>query len=233
MSIQIPKEIPLKNIELFELALTHRSSTLNSVGESYERLEFFGDSILGFIVAEYFYIEHPNWNQGTMTKAKASVVQEAPLAEIAKKLGLESFLRLGKGEELMGGRQRQSILADVLEAIIGAIYLESGLEKTRWFILEQFQDHLIKISAGEISPGDYKSKLQETAQAFWKKTPVYEVVREFGDIYNKTFYVHVLLDKEVMGQGTGGSKKEGEQAAAKVALEIIQRCTKNQNENQR
>lgn len=228
MSIQIPADIPLKSIELFELALTHCSSTLDPLKESYERLEFFGDSILGFIIAEYFYMQHPEWNQGIMTKAKARIVREAPLAEIARKLNLDAFLKLGKGEEIMGGRQRQPILADILESVIGAIYLESGLEKTREFVLKQFQDYLLKVSQGEVSLDDYKSKFQECAQAIWKKTPVYKVVREFGELYNKTFYVQVLFGEEVMGQGVGGSKKEAEQAAAKIALELVERYNNKQ-----
>ncbi len=219
----IPKGIPLKNEAMFKLAMTHRSASPSDVAGSYERLEFFGDSVLGLVVAQYLYEHFPQWDQGLMSKAKSSVVQEAPLAEVAKKLGLEPYLIMSASEEQTGGRQRASILADVVEAIFGAIYLESGLEVARWFILEQLNPYLLRISTGDVSPDDFKSKLQEMAQSIWRKTPSYQVLGESGHAHDRRYRVVVLFDGEVIGEGSGRSKKEAEQAAAAEAIEVIRR----------
>jgi len=206
----IPKGIPLKNEQMFSLAMRHRSASPTDVAGSYERLEFFGDSV-------------PNWDQGMMSKAKSSVVQEAPLAEIARKLGLEACLEMSASEEATGGRQRASILADVVEAVFGAIYLESGLEVARWFILEQLNPYLLRVSTGDVNPDDHKSKLQEIAQSLWRKTPTYRIRNEFGAAHDKKFSVEVVFDDEVIGEGVGRTKKEAEQAAAAEAIEVIRR----------
>jgi ribonuclease-3 len=213
-------------MELFRLALRHVSACKNPVLESYERLEFFGDSVLGLVVAQYLYEHHPDWDQGMMSKAKSSVVQEGPLAERALALGLDAYLELSPSEEATGGRSRPSILADVVEALIGAIYLESGLEKARWFILEQMNSYLRQVGSGDVSPNDHKSKLQEFAQATWRKTPLYKVCGETGSSQEKRFLVQVIFDNEVMGEGYGRSKKEAEQAAALDALQMIERHQK-------
>ncbi|MFZ4507650.1 MAG: ribonuclease III [Fimbriimonas sp.] len=218
----IPKAVPLRNIELFRLAMRHRSA-VPLIQDSYERLEFFGDSVLGLIIAHYLYEHHPDWDQGMLSKAKSSVVQEAPLAVVAQRLGFEKFLELSPSEEATGGRQRASILADVFEAVIGAVYLESGLEVARWFVLEQLHEPLMRISGGDVSPDDFKSKLQEIGQQRWRKAPQYRVAREIGYAHDKRFVVEVLFDSEVMGEGDGRSKKEAEQAAAREALEMIAR----------
>lgn len=219
----IPKSIPLKNEEVFRLAMRHSSAATNVVTESYERLEFFGDSVLGLVIAEYLYEHHPEWDQGMLSKAKSSVVQETPLHRVALRLGLEKFLELSPSEEATGGRQRPSILADVVEAIIGGIYLESGLEAARWFVLEQLHQDLMRISGGDVNPDDYKSKLQETAQQLWRTTPQYRVVREVGMAHDRRFEVECLIGDEMIGQGAGRSKKEAEQSAAADALEVIDR----------
>lgn len=220
----IPKPIPLKDEALFRLAMRHRSAAPDSVADSYERLEFFGDSVLGLVVAQYLYEHHPDWDQGMLSKAKSSVVQEGPLAETALRLGLDRYLELSQSEEMTGGRQRPSILADVLEAVIGGIYLESGIEPARWFVLEQLSSYLQQVSTGDVSPHDFKSKLQEAAQAIWRKTPIYRISREIGVSHDKKFSVQVLFDDEVMGEGAGRSKKEAEQEAARDALELIERA---------
>ncbi|MBS1705236.1 MAG: ribonuclease III [Armatimonadetes bacterium] len=219
----IPKNIPLKNVDQFALAMRHRSAARDVIRDSYERLEFFGDSVLGMIVAQYLYEHHSDWDQGMMSKAKASVVQEGPLAETALRMGLDAYLEISPGEESTGGRKRPSILADVFEAVIGAIYLESGLEKARWFVLEQLNPYLMQISGGNVSPNDHKSRLQEVAQAIWRMTPQYRLYSEEGGGSDKRFRVQVLFDEEIMGEGNGRSKKEAEQAAALNALEIIER----------
>jgi len=226
----IPKAIPLRSEETFKLAMRHRSATLTPVQDSYERLEFFGDSVLGFVIAQYLYEHFPNWDQGMLSKAKSSVVQEGPLAETAMRLGLAEHLELSLSEESTGGRHRPSILADVLEAIIGGIYLESGLEAARWFVLEQLHEYLMQISGGDVSPNDFKSKLQEVAQAIWRKTPQYRIARESGVAHDRRFTVQVLFDDEVMGEGHGRSKKEAEQAAANDALQLIERARRARDE---
>ncbi len=219
----IPKAIPLRSEALFRLAVTHRSATVNSVADSYERLEFFGDSVLGMVIAQYLYDHHPDWDQGMLSKAKSSVVQEAPLAQVAIKLGLQPHLVLSASEEASGGRNRASILADVVEALIGAVYLESGLEVARWFVLEQLHDAILRIRGGDVNPDDFKSKLQEVAQAIWRRQPNYRIVSESGFSHEKRFKMEVSIDSQLIGEGTGRSKKEAEQAAAKDALEVIER----------
>jgi ribonuclease-3 len=228
----IPKPIPLKSQELFDLAMCHRSAAEDSVNDSYERLEFYGDAVLGLIIAQYLYEHHPDWDQGMMSKARSSVVQEAPLAERAKALGLNELLKLGPGEDSPTGRERPSILCDIFEAVVGAIYIESGLEKARWFVLEQLDSYLLQVSAGDVSPNDFKSRLQELSQALWRKTPTYRVSTEFGTAHEKRFAVNVMFDDEIIGEGSGRSKKEAEQAAAKDALEIIERAQKSRKMNQ-
>jgi len=220
----IPKPIPLRNEELFRLAVRHRSAAPNSVTDSYERLEFFGDSVLGLVIAQYLYEHHPNWDQGMLSKAKSSIVQEGPLAATALRLGLDAFIELSVSEDATGGKTRPSILADVFEAVIGGIYLESGLEVARWFVLEQLHEFIVQISGGNVSPNDFKSKLQEVAQAIWRKTPNYRIVREAGVAHEKRFTVQVTFDDEVMGEGVGRSKKEAEQSAASDALQLIERA---------
>lgn len=220
----IPKAVPLRSESLFRLAMTHRSAAENSVRDSYERLEFYGDAVLGLIVAQYLYEHYPEWDQGMMSKARSSVVQEGPLAERALNLGLDKLVILGAGEEVTGGRQRPSILCDIFEAVIGAVYIESGLERARWYVLEQLNPYLQQISTGDVSPNDFKSRLQEVAQAMWRKTPSYRVVSEQGQAHERRFLVHVIFDHEVIGEGFGRSKKEAEQAAAKDALEVIERA---------
>ncbi len=218
----IPKSVPLRDERLFRLAMRHRSAADNSVTDSYERLEFFGDSVLGLVVAQYLYENHPDWDQGMLSKAKSSVVQEAPLAERALALGFDKSLELSPGEEATGGRRRPSILADVFEAVIGAIYLESGLEVARWFVLEQLDPYLSHVDTGDVNPYDFKSKLQEVVQATWQQTPVYKVVSESGTAHDRRFHVQVFVSREALGDGWGRSKKEAEQQAAKDALELIE-----------
>lgn len=225
----IPKPIPLRDESLFLKAMCHRSAANDSVEDSYERLEFYGDAVLSLVIAQYLYEHHPDWDQGMMSKARSSVVQEAPLAERAKILGLDELLLLGPGEETSGGRDRPSILCDIFEAVIGAVYIESGLEKARWFILEQLHPYLMQISAGDVAPNDHKSRLQEVAQAMWRKTPTYKVSREDGNAHDRRFTVTVLFDNEVMGEGQGRSKKEAEQFAAKDALEVIERAKRSRH----
>jgi ribonuclease-3 len=216
--------LPIRNRALLETALRHPSVAGEPVRESYERLEFFGDSILGMVIAEYLYEKFPDWDQGRLSKAKATVVQEAPLAEAARRLGLERFIQIGNQEPQGKICIRNSVLADVFEALIAAIYLEQGFPVARWFILEHLHPYLDLVAKGEIATTDYKSRFQELAQARWRQTPTYRVISEEGEPHEKTFVVEVLLGDEVMGTGTGKSKKEAEQNAAREALALIERA---------
>jgi ribonuclease-3 len=229
----IPKEIPLRDEALFRLAMRHRSAAADSVRDSYERLEFFGDSVLGLVISQYLYENHPDWDQGVMSKARSSVVQEAPLAEAALALGLDQELELAASEEASGGRRRPGTLCDIFEAVVGAIYLESGLEKARWFILERLQGQLALIDSGDVSPMDFKSKLQEVSQSIWRKTPIYRIRVEDGQRHERRFTVEATLDSEVLGIGSGRSKKDAEQAAAQDALDIIARAQRARQETHR
>lgn len=220
----IPPILPLRSEGLFRLAMRHSSAAADPVRDSYERLEFFGDSVLGLIVAQYLYEHHPDWDQGMMSKARSSVVQEGPLAETAVRLGLDRLVELSPSEESSGARRRPAVLCDVFEAVVGAIYIESGLEKARWFVLEQLQPFLDQVSGGDVSPNDFKSRLQEMAQSIWRKTPQYRIAREGGSAHQRRFTVEVLFDNEVFGEGEGRSKREAEQAAAKDALDVIERA---------
>lgn len=227
MTTKVPAEIPIANPELFEIAMKHSSATTKPVEESYERLEFFGDAVLGLIIAEYLYEQYKDWDQGMMSKARSSIVQEGPLAETALRLGLDKHLYLGPGEEASNGRLRPSILADVFEAVIGAIYLESGFEKSRWFVLEQLHPYLRKLTKSEIGSQDHKSRLQELTQSIWQEVPQYKAAHESGSAADQRFEVQVLLSGEILGEGTGRSKKEAEQAAAKEAIEVIERSRRD------
>jgi ribonuclease-3 len=219
----IPKAIPLQSESLFRLAMCHRSGTKDAVHDSYERLEFFGDSVLGMVVAQYLYEHHPDWDQGMLSKAKSSIVQEAPLAVVALRLGLDAHITLSASEEVTGGRKRPSILADVFEAVIGAVYLENGLEVARWFVLEQLHDAIFRIQSGDVNPDDFKSKLQEQAQSIWRTQPGYRVLSESGHAHDRRFTVQALIHDQVIGEGSGRSKKEAEQMAAQDALVVIDR----------
>ncbi|MDI6601424.1 MAG: ribonuclease III [Thermoanaerobacteraceae bacterium] len=205
---------------LLRMALTH-SSFANEQKElaSNERLEFLGDSVLSLVVTEYIYRQLPEIDEGYLSKLRASLVCEPALAKKARYIRLGNYLKLSHGEELSGGRERSSILADALEALIGAIYLDGGLESAREFImnfvLDDFDD--IYNSSGAF---DYKSKLQEFAQKNGYSIS-YIVTDESGPDHDKTFYVEVIVNNEAMGHGAGKTKKEAEQNSAKEALEKI------------
>lgn len=215
--------VPIKDEGLLRMALRHRSATDNPISDSYERLEFFGDSVLGMIIAQYLYEHFPEWDQGVLSKAKATIVQEQPLADAAMRLGLDAHIEVSPQEAAAGAMSRASILADVFEAIIGGLYLEQGLNIARWFVLEHLHPNLNQVSRGEVAAGDFKSKLQEVAQARWKSTPTYQVRSERGEAHEKMFEVAVVLESETMGIGLGRNKKEAEQMAAKEAIDLIER----------
>lgn len=217
--------IKLRRLTLLDEALTHPSYCAEHPDlhlRSNQRLEFLGDSVLGLIVAQHLYSASPDLPEGELTRIKAAVVSEQVLAEVASKLGLGDFLLLSKSEELAGGRKRQSILADALEAVIGAAFVEKGFRATAKAILPLLSEHIELIRSKRIV-FDYKSQLQELTQQRFRKTPVYKVVLERGPNHMKTFTVAVCINGKRIAIGSGRSKKEAEQAAARLALEKLVR----------
>lgn len=206
---------------LLEQALSH-SSYANEVWKnglkSYERLEFLGDSILGFVTAEYLYRTFPNDPEGDLTKLRSELVCENSLVKAAETLRLGDDLHLGKGEEGTGGRQRASILADVVESIIAAIYLDGGFSQAKRFIFS-----FILVDAGERvrENADYKTALQELVQRKKNQELHYELLQELGPDHDKQFQVRVLLNGTPVGVGMGTSKKRAEQAAAREAIAAL------------
>ena len=204
---------------LLVTALTHSSYANEKHGEaqSYERLEFLGDSILGLVTAEFLYQHEPSLPEGRMTRLRAELVCETSLHKTALALGLGSYMRLGKGEEHTGGRERPSILADMVEAIIAALYLDSGMGEARRFIMARV---LNEVEFGDSHRGgDYKTQLQEVVQRKSNQVILYRQVGESGPDHDKTFIFEVMINGVVSGQGSGKTKKEAEQMAACKALE--------------
>lgn len=203
-----------------ERALTHRSFCSEHPGsESNERLEFLGDSILGAVVGKYVFEKFPSFEEGQLTKLRASVVSTENLSKVSRDLGLGELLRLGKGEELSGGRDKNSILADAFEAVVGEIYLELGFSAAEQFVIKVLAP---KIELNSQGPGhfDYKSRLQEHLAHISMKPPVYELSWS-GPDHMRSFEAEVSSDGVVLGVGIGSSKKLAEQRAAQSALEIL------------
>lgn len=199
-------------------ALTHRSWCAEHPGdESNERLEFLGDAVLGVVVTEHLFLAFPDLPEGQLAKARAAVVSSTTLAEVGRELGVGLDLRLGKGEDASGGREKASILADAVEAVLGAMYLDGGVEPVRRLVLEQLSQ---RIDQAAERPGDkdYKTRLQEVAAHDGFTPPVYALT-ESGPDHHKRFHATVAVGGERLGAGTGTSKKEAEQKAARVAYE--------------
>ena len=205
--------------ELLLTALTHSSyaNERHSDCRSYERLEFLGDSILGYVTAEFLYRHEPHLPEGRMTRLRAELVCEQSLHQTALRLDLGEYMRLGRGEEHTGGRQRPSILADMVESVIAAMYLDSGgLEEPRRFIMAQI---LQGVEIGETHrSADYKTELQELVQRRADQHIAYELIGESGPDHNKLFSFRVTINGESAGEGSGRTKKEAEQMAACEAL---------------
>ena len=205
--------------ELIITALTHSSYANEHRCQSNERLEFIGDSVLGMIVAMHLYRTFPKLPEGKMTRMRAELVCEQSLWEVADKLGFGEHLRLGKGEALTGGRERHSILADCVEAVIAALYIDGGFEVAKQFVDEHILSKLE--SLGTTPAGDYKTRLQELVQRFHGQSLSYELLSESGPDHMKVFCAAVYLNGEMIGQGEGRTKKEAEQNAASKALEEL------------
>ena len=194
----------------------HRAAHLHSN----ERLEFLGDSVLGFVTAEFLFQRHPEAPEGDLTRIRAARVCEQSLYEVAQRLGLGQYLKLGRGEEAGGGRERTSILADAVEAVFAAVYLDGGMDAARALIHRCLLDAQ-RESVVEERRRDYKTALQELVQRQADQTLTYRMVDEQGPDHAKTFRAEVLLNGEAIGSGSGHSKKEAEQAAARAAMEAL------------
>ena len=207
-----------KNKELLKKALTHTSYANEKRIESNEKLEFLGDSILEFISSKYLYSNYPSLKEGEMTKVRATVVCEKSLYKIAKKHNFSEFLYLGKSEQLTGGKDRPAILADSVEAIIAAMYLDGGLKEVEKFIINNLKEE-IEIATKHVGDRDHKTVLQEKLQEHGDVRIVYEITKEEGPDHNKSFEAQVSLNGKVLAKGKGKSKKEAHMQAAKKALE--------------
>ncbi len=209
--------ITVRRAELMRQALTHKSAQQELSLPPNERLEFLGDAVLGLAVAGYLYRTYPALPEGDLTKFKAVAVSETILAQVAQELELGRYLILSKGEEQSGGRERPSLLADALEAVFGAVYLDRGLTTARRMVLELLADKLGTIERSEHEL-DYKTLLQEKVQEVHRTPPTYRVVDEQGPDHDRTFVAEVRAGGKVLGKGIGKSKKQAEQAAAREAL---------------
>ena len=207
---------------VLKTALTHSSYANQHKDEEYnERFEFLGDSILQLCITEYLFLNYKNKSEGELTKIRSLIVCENSLYEIGKKLNLGYFIRMSKGEELTGGRERVSIIADSVEALLAAIYLDKGLEFVKDYILGHFREIINKAINNDIIL-DYKTKLQEEMQKSGVVSIVYELLKYEGPPHRRKFYTSVIVDDKELGTGEGYSKKESEQNAAREALKSLE-----------
>ena len=214
-----------KNKKLLERALTHSSYNRekNTRHQDNERLEFLGDAFFDAIISAELSKKMEDSTEGRLTKTRALIVCEDSLAGVARKIGVGRHILMGHGEELTGGRERNSTLADAMEAVIGAIYLDGGYKAARDFVLRKFDDIINEAVEGRLF-SDYKSEIQEVLQKSGHNKPiVYEIDREEGPDHDKTFFVHLSYNGRILGKGKGKSKKEAEQSAAKTALDTVKR----------
>ena len=210
-----------RNIQLLHNALTHSSYANERWHNSLlsnERLEFLGDSVLGMLVAEYLYQNFPDRPEGELTRMRADMVCEHTLAAAANRIGLGNHLMLGHGEEQGGGRNRESILADALESVIAACFLDGGLDAALSFVRKFI---LVEVPVTRMHNADYKTALQELVQQKKNQVLAYALVGESGPDHDKEFFVEVSLNGTVVGKGKGSSKKRAEQMAARVAIENL------------
>lgn len=212
--------IEIKNLNLLETALTHPTySYENNLTENNQRLEFLGDTVLSLIIVDYLYAMYPNKQEGELSKIKSVVVSGETLAQGARKFKLYDYLLIGKGEEKVGGRYRDSVLADAFEALLAAIYLDLGFEKVKEFVFQILKDIIEEIVTKGVK--DYKTILQELLQKDYKKSVDYKVLAEKGPDHDKVFTVGLIWEEQVIAIGLGKSKKEAERQGAKIAIEYF------------
>lgn len=212
-----------KNKDILAEALTHRSYCHEHPDRTdcyNERLEFLGDSVLGLSIVEALFVYDSKLTESTMAKTKSYLVKEAVLSEIAGSISLGRYLRLGKGEESTGGRKKRSLLADALEAVFGAVYIDGGYDRARKLIQRLFREKIVAImNSGEFQ--DFKTTLQEKTQLLYGMVPEYVMIKEEGEEHKKVFTVEVLVMGEKLGTGVGKNKKEAETLAAREALKKL------------
>ncbi len=208
-----------KNPELLKMALTHRSHAHENGGSDNERLEFLGDSVLSIIVSESLFHSLANESEGELSKIRSSLVCEQGLYEAAKKIDLESHIKLGRGEELTGGRNRPSVISDAFEAVLAAIFLDSDFECAKDWLLRIMAEELK--GAGQIQLRDYKTALQERTQKGSCGKVTYAIIGQSGPDHQKQFVCAVYVDEKKIAEGSGKSKKEAEQKAAENALKLL------------
>jgi len=220
--VQAALQIQFSRPELLELALMHRSYAFEAGGlPTNERLEFLGDAVLGLVITDLIFNAYPEASAGRLTKIRAAAVNTRSLAEIARGLGLGEQVRLGRGEEQSGGRDKDSILADTLEAILGAIFIDKGMAGTAELVTRLFSDLLEEVVTRRESL-DHKTSLQELTAGQLSSLPTYELTEE-GPDHEKRFTAAVTVGGEMLGRGSGRSKKEAEQGAAGEALAVLKR----------
>ena len=229
-SAQLPSQLDLenhlgyhfKNQALLSHALTHRSFVNEHEGENLhnnESLEFLGDAVLGFVISSRIFQYYPELTEGELSKIKAYLVSAANLVRFAEGIHLGDFVLLSRGEEKTGGRKKRAIVVDAYEAIIGAMYLDGGVEVVSDFVGRQIDEFLNGLDLRQLTYGDFKSALQEQLHNLGRPEPVYRVVDEIGPDHRKTFVVQVIIHGEVVAESSGKTKKEAQQSAARLALE--------------
>ena len=210
---------------LLQQALVHRSylnEALDPGLGSNERLEFLGDAVLGLVVAARLYADYPEHAEGQLTELRAALVRRETLTRVARRLSLGEHLFLGRGEESAGGKGRSSNLTCAYEAVVGAAYLDGGIDKARRFVMRSLAPEFAALPKGRI-PADPKSRLQEVLQARYQRPPAYKVLRDEGPDHSKVFTVQVLVGRKVLGEGQGKSKQQAEKEAARHALESFEK----------
>jgi ribonuclease-3 len=213
-----------KNEALLSQALTHRSFVNENEKarlRNNEALEFLGDAVLGFLISSRIFQHYPDLTEGELSKIKAYLVSAANLVRLAEEIRLGDYVRLSRGEEKTGGRKKRAIIVDAYEAIIGAIYLDGGVEAASDFVGRQVDSFLEELDLGQLTYGDFKSALQEQLHNLGRQEPIYRVVKEIGPDHKKTFVVQVVIQGEIVAESTGRTKKEAQQSAARLALESL------------
>jgi ribonuclease III len=230
LSSTSPRELEIiigysfRNRDLLLQALTHRSFVNEHEAEKLrnnESFEFLGDSVLGFLISSRIFQNYPELTEGELSKMKAYLVSAANLVKLAEGIRLGEFVRLSRGEEKTGGRSKRAIVVDAYEAIIGAIYLDGGVEAASDFVNRQVEAFLGGQDLKQLTYGDFKSALQEHLHNLGRPEPVYRVVDEIGPDHKKTFVVQVMIRDEVIAESSGRTKKEAQQAAARLAMESL------------
>jgi len=221
---EVKLDVRFRDRTLLHTALVHGSAGADGRsrhGDNYERLEFLGDAVLNLVISDHLYRLFPTRLEGDLARLRASVVSEGPLARVARTMDLGRYMVLGRGEEKGGGRTRASLLADALEAVVGAVYVDSGYGVAHYCVTRWFAEELSRLA--EPGEGDFKSQLQELLQQRERRLPRYRIVGQAGPEHSRAFIAVVEVNGRMLGEGRGKSKKEAEQAAAQQALEQLRR----------